>query len=73
MEQFVIQSRTSSCRKREGGVEKALKQDIIAFYHSDYRGGGNWRISVPLRILFARLRTILRHTQNKPLSTLQKG
>ncbi|MGJ0787870.1 hypothetical protein [Bacteroides faecis] len=39
MEQFVIQSRTSSCRKREGGVEKALKQDIIAFYHSDYRGG----------------------------------
>ena len=45
MEQFVIQSRTSSCRKREGGVEKALKQDIIAFYHSDYRGGGNWRIS----------------------------
>lgn len=45
MEQFVIQSRTSLCRKREDGVEKALKQDIIAFYHSDYQGGGNWRVS----------------------------
>lgn len=44
MEQFVIQSRTSLCRKREGGVEKALKQDIIAFYHGDYQGGGNWRV-----------------------------
>lgn len=73
MEQFVIQSRTSSCRKREGGVEKALKQDIIAFYHSDYRGVVTGAYQVPLRILFARLRTILRHTQNKPLSTLQKG
>ena len=45
MEQFVIQSRTSRCRRREGGVEKTLKQDIIAFYHSDYQGGGNWRMS----------------------------
>lgn len=45
MEQFVIQSRASFCRKREGGLEKALKQDIIAFYHNDYQGGGNWRVS----------------------------
>ena len=45
MEQFVIQSRTSRCRRREGGVEKTLKQDIITFYHSDYQGGGNWRMS----------------------------
>lgn len=44
MEQFVIQSRSCLCRKREGGVEKALKQDIIAFYHGDYQGGGNWRV-----------------------------
>ena len=45
MEQFVIQSKDSLCRKREGGAEKALKQDIIAFYHDDYQGGGNWRVS----------------------------
>lgn len=45
MEQFVIQSKDSLCRKREGGVEKALKHDITACYHSDYQGGGNWRMS----------------------------
>lgn len=45
MQQFVILSRTSLCRKLEGGVGNALHQDIIAFYHSDYQGGGNWRIS----------------------------
>lgn len=45
MEQFVIQSKDSFCRKREGGAEKALKQDIIPFYHDDYQGGGNWRVS----------------------------
>lgn len=44
MKQFVIQSETSLCRRREGGVEKALKQDIVAFYHNDYQGGGNWRM-----------------------------
>lgn len=45
MERFVIQSKTSSCRKKEGGFGKALQQDIVAFYNSDYQGGGNWRIS----------------------------
>lgn len=45
MEQFVIQSKDSLCRKREGGVEKALKHDITAYYHSDYQGGGNWHMS----------------------------
>ena len=44
MEQFVIQSRTSRCRKKEGGVGEALQQDIVAFYHSDYQGGGKWRV-----------------------------
>lgn len=45
MEQFVILSKTNSCPKKEGGFEKALQQDIVAFYHSDYQGGGKWRIS----------------------------
>ena len=45
MEQYVILSKTSFCRKKEGGVKKSLEQDIIAFYNSDYMGGGNWRIS----------------------------
>ncbi|MBO8458861.1 MAG: amidophosphoribosyltransferase [Bacteroidetes bacterium] len=45
MEQFVILSETSLCRKKEGNFEKALQQDIIAFYHSNYQGGGKWRIS----------------------------
>ena len=45
MEQYVILSKTSFCRKKEGGVKKSLEQDIIAFYNSDYMGGGNGRIS----------------------------
>lgn len=57
MEQFVIQSRSSLCRKREGGVEKALKQDIIAFYHGDYQGGGNWRVYNPQIQIFAKSET----------------
>lgn len=44
MEQFTILSRNSLCRKKEGGVGRALQQDITAFYHSDYQGGGNWRV-----------------------------
>lgn len=45
MEQFVILSKHSLCRERNGGVKKSLEHDIIAFYNSDYMGGGNWRIS----------------------------
>lgn len=45
MKQFIIQPETSLCRKKEGGFGKALQQDIVAFYNSDYQGGGNWRIS----------------------------
>lgn len=45
MEQFVILSKNSLCRKKEEGFGKALLQDIVAFYHNDYQGGGNWHIS----------------------------
>lgn len=44
MEQFAILSRTSICRSREGRTGYALLLDILAFCHSDYHGGGNWRI-----------------------------
>ncbi len=46
MNQFIILSNTSSCRKKDGaGVGKCLTQDINAFYNSDYQGGGNWRLN----------------------------
>lgn len=44
MEQYVIHSETSFCRTTGGGIEKALKQDVVAFYNCDYQGGGNWRV-----------------------------
>lgn len=44
MQQFTILSSTSNCRRIEGGVDKALKQNVMAFYHGDYQGGGNWRV-----------------------------
>lgn len=46
MNQFIILSNTSSCRKKDGaGVGKCLTLDINAFYNSDYQGGGNWRLN----------------------------
>lgn len=42
MKQFVILSKDSRCSQKGGGVKKTLEQDIIAFYNSDYMGGGNW-------------------------------
>lgn len=44
MKHFIILSEDSRCRKKEGGLGKALQQDIVAFYHNDYQGG-NYRIS----------------------------
>lgn len=44
MEQFLIKSEASLCRTKEGGKMNTLKQDVVAFYHSDYQGGGNWRV-----------------------------
>lgn len=45
MNQFVIQSSSSTCRRKDGGVGRCLQQDVRAFYNSDYQGGGNWRIA----------------------------
>lgn len=74
MEQFVIQSRASFCRKREGGLEKALKQDIIAFYHNDYQGGGNWRVSGTIENLICTFKndvtTYSRQTLNNAINKL---
>lgn len=39
MEQYVILSNNSLCRKKEGENGKTLQQDINAFYHEDYIGG----------------------------------
>ncbi len=44
MKQFVIQSSSSICRRKDGGAGRSLLQDVKAFYNSDYQGGGNWRI-----------------------------
>jgi hypothetical protein len=44
MKQFVIQSSSSTCRRKNGGVGRCLQQDVKAFYNSDYQGGGNWRV-----------------------------
>ena len=74
MEQFVIQSRASFCRKREVGLEKALKQDIIAFYHNDYQGGGNWRVSGTIENLICTFKndvtTYSRQTLNNAINKL---
>lgn len=56
MERFVIQSETALCRKKEGGFKKSLEQDIIAFYNSDYKGGGNWRIPGTIENLICTLK-----------------
>lgn len=45
MKQFVIQSSSSTCRRKNGGVGRCLQQDVKAFCNSDYMGGGNWRVT----------------------------
>lgn len=45
MKQFVIQSSSSTCSRKNGGVGRCLQQDVKAFYNSDYLGGGNWRVT----------------------------
>ncbi len=44
MKQFVIQSSSSLCRRKEGGMGRSLLQDVQAFYNNEYLGGGNWRV-----------------------------
>ncbi|MBR0037362.1 MAG: amidophosphoribosyltransferase [Bacteroidales bacterium] len=52
MEQYLILSRNSLCRKKEGGFGKALQQDITAFYHKNYIGGeGRHRVQGTLENL----------------------
>lgn len=43
MKQFVIQSSSSICRRKNGDAGRCLQQDVIAFYNSNYQGGGKWR------------------------------
>lgn len=57
MEQFIIQSRNSLCRRSEGGFGKALQKDIVAFYHEDYMGGaGRHRVQGTVENLICTLK-----------------
>ena len=45
MEKFVIKARESWLRTKDGKKEeRCLHHDTEAFYHSDYQGGGAWKI-----------------------------
>lgn len=43
MNKFVIKSSGNLCRKKDGGCARCIQQDVVAFYHADYQGGGKWR------------------------------
>lgn len=74
MEQFVIHSSTSFCRTREGSVkEKALKQDIVAFYHGGYHGGGNWACQSTIENLICTFKNdITPYTQQTLINAAKK-
>lgn len=70
MKKFGILSEDSLCRKREGGFEKALRQDIIAFYHDDYHGGGAWNMSGTIENLIC---TFKNDVTRYPIQTLKSA
>ena len=44
MEKFIIKANESWLRARNGKISHCLQYDTTAFCHSDYHGGGNWKI-----------------------------
>lgn len=73
MEKFVILSETSLCRKKEGGYGKALKQNVDAYYHSDYMGGGKWRESGTIENLVCTLKNdVTTYSQQTLMETVNR-
>lgn len=56
MYKFTILSRESICRTNNGGTGLCLLQDVSAYYHNDYSGGGNWRIKGTVENLICTLK-----------------
>lgn len=55
MKQFIIFSKGSTFRGDTSGV-RCLSLDVQAFYHEEYSGGGNWRISGTIENLICTLK-----------------
>ena len=56
MKKYTIASSESVCRTLNGGFGICLLRDTIAYYHSDYSGGGNWRINGTVENLICTLK-----------------
>lgn len=56
MKNFVISAKESVCHTKEGFRAMCLRQDVKAFYHDDYMGGGNWRVPGTIENLICTLK-----------------
>lgn len=56
MKKYTIASSESVCRTLNGGFGICLLHDTIAYYHSDYSGGGKWRINGTVENLICTLK-----------------
>lgn len=56
MKKYTIASSESVCRTLNEGFGICLLRDTIAYYHSDYSGGGNWRINGTVENLICTLK-----------------
>ena len=65
MKSHIISSHSSICRTKNGETDICLKKDIIAFYNSDYLGGGNWCKEGTIENLICTFKNdITRYSQN---------
>lgn len=44
MDKFIIKANESWLKTRDGKMDCCLQHDTDAFFHSNYQGGGNWKI-----------------------------
>lgn len=73
MKKYTIASSESVCRTLNGGFGVCLLRDTIAYYHGDYMGGGNWRISGTLENLICTLKNDIRpYSQEELHEKMQK-
>ena len=60
MKKYTIASSESVCRTLNGGFGICLLRDTIAYYHSDYSGGGNWRINGTVENIICTLKNYIK-------------
>lgn len=61
MKRHIIKAEGSHLRMSDGMVGQCLQHDTDAFYHSEYHGGGNWKIEGTIENMICTLKNDVTH------------